>query len=275
MPELPEVETIVRGLKEPLEGKAILGVEVLQPDLLREAPESFATGVEGSRILVVTRRGKNVVLTLNPDDVLVVNLGMTGRLLVPGAESTHPGIRFSLSGGSRLVYDDVRRFGVLERLTPRQWADRSRTLGPDPLEPGFTARHLEAALSRSRSPVRSWLLDQHKVAGIGNIYANEALYRAGIHPARRGASVTRDEVLALHRSLRTVLRSAIHRRGTTLRDYRDATGEPGAFSNELRVYGRTGLPCRRCGMMIRRVVFGNRSAFFCPGCQPPTSPETP
>ncbi|MEX0979871.1 MAG: bifunctional DNA-formamidopyrimidine glycosylase/DNA-(apurinic or apyrimidinic site) lyase [Gemmatimonadota bacterium] len=268
MPELPEVETIVRGLKEPLEGKIFLSVEVLRADLLREEPADFVQELTGCRVQVVARRGKNIVMNLDRDAVLVVNLGMTGRLLVPGADSAHPGVRFSLSSGSELVYDDVRRFGVLERLSRKEWAERSRTLGPDPLEPGFTARHLEDALAGSRAPVRSWLLDQRKVAGVGNIYANEALHRAGVHPARLAGSIDREEALALHGSLRTVLRSAIHRKGTTLRDYRDSSGEPGSFSAELRVYGRVGLPCRRCGAGIERVVFGNRSAFFCPSCQP-------
>lgn len=273
MPELPEVETIVRGLKEPIEGKVILEVDVLRPDLLREDSALFARELVGKRIRVVARRGKNIVITLNGEWALVVNLGMTGRLLVPRSSSspsdaTHPGVRFALSTDSELVYDDVRRFGVLERLTTSEWQARSRSLGPEPLGSGFTKRHLEKALAGSRSPVRSWLLDQRKVAGVGNIYANEALHRAGIHPRRAASSVNPDEALALHQGLRAVLRSAIHRRGTTLRDYRDASGGRGSFSEELRVYGRAGLPCRRCGVDVERVVFSNRSAFFCPECQP-------
>jgi formamidopyrimidine-DNA glycosylase len=195
---------------------------------------------------------------------------MTGRLLLASddAPTTHPAVRFKLSSGPVLVYDDVRRFGALEVMDETEWAVRDRRLGPEPLSSAFTARRLKADLSRSISPIRSWLLDQRRVAGVGNIYANEALHLAEIHPKRPARSVTEVEARKLHRALRRTLRTAVENRGTTLRDYRDASGNLGDNASHLRVYGRDQEPCLRCSTRICRFVFGNRSAFFCPTCQP-------
>ena len=218
----------------------------------------------------VARRGKNIVVGLTGDGALVVNLGMTGRLLLagPSVRSTHPAVRISLDRGPALVFDDVRRFGALEVLKADDWDRRSRNLGPEPLSASYAAGRLHADLGRSSSPIRSWLLDQRRVAGVGNIYANEALHVAGIHPRRAAKSVSESEARALHRGIRRVLRRAIRNRGTTLRDYRDASGAPGQNAVALQVYGRAGEPCLRCSTGIRRLVFGNRSAFYCPNCQP-------
>ncbi|RMH18948.1 MAG: hypothetical protein D6701_05565, partial [Gemmatimonadetes bacterium] len=174
---------------------------------------------------------------------------------------------FPLDPPGVLVFDDVRRFGTVELLDGSAWAARTGALGPEPLEPRFRGDDLARALARSRAPVRSWLLDQRRIAGVGNIYANEALFRARVDPRRPAASLTRAEALALHRALRRVLREAIERRGTTLRDYRDASGEPGGNAPRLRVYGRDGRPCTRCKTPVERVVFSGRSAFLCPACQ--------
>lgn len=276
MPELPEAETIAAGLRRSVAGARIEGVEVLHADVLAEPPDAFAERLRGRRIAEVGRRGKNVVIHLEDGGVLLVNLGMTGRLLPVAAGSpspaTHPALRFALDRGRTLVYDDVRRFGRVESLDAEAWAERSAALGPEPLGRGFTAADLAASLSRSRSPVRSWLLDQRRVAGVGNIYANEALHRAGIHPARPADSLSREDAVALHRALRTVLREAIRARGTTLRDYRTAEGGRGGFSVRLRVYGREGEPCPRCKSVVERLVLANRSAFLCPRCQPCAGP---
>lgn len=224
----------------------------------------------GRAVVGAGRRGKNIVIELDPPAVLLVHLGMTGKLVMPpsGAPPTHPAIRFGLKGGGVLVYDDVRRFGVVELLTPDAWEARSRLLGPEPLEPSFTAKDFAVGLARSRSPVRSWLLDQRRIAGVGNIYANEALWRARVHPVRPARSLTAGEGRALHRAVRRVLRSAIEHGGTTLRNYRDVTGEAGKNAPRLAVYGRAGEPCVRCGRSVKRIVFGNRSAFLCEECQP-------
>ena len=274
MPELPEAETIVRGLRPRLAGRTIRGATVVRPDILRVPPDDFTEAVRGRTFRSVERRGKNVISLLSGAHVLAVNLGMTGRLLhfrtPPGPEdaSAHPAVRFSLDDGSLLVFDDVRRFGTVECLTAGTWTERSSRMGPEPLDGRFTAKRLHQALSTSRTPVRNWLLDQRRIAGVGNIYANEALYHAGIHPRRPARDVDPDEAAQLHRALRRVLRNAIRAGGTTLRDYRTADGQRGRYGTALWVYGRDGAECRRCGSTMERTVFGNRSAFFCPECQP-------
>jgi formamidopyrimidine-DNA glycosylase len=274
MPELPEAETIVRGLRPYLTGRTIVDVAVLRPDILRVPASDFADCVRHRTFLTVTRRGKNVVSPLSGDRMLAVNLGMTGRLLhfpeLPGAERApgHPAVRFSLNNGSLLVFDDVRRFGTVECVPSDEWSERSGRMGPEPLDRRFTAKRLQEALTTSRSPVRNWLLDQRRIAGVGNIYANEALYQAGIHPRRPAREVEPDEAVKLHRALRKVLRNAIRAGGTTLRDYRTADGQRGRYGTALWVYGRDGSTCPRCKSTVERTVFGNRSAFFCAGCQP-------
>ena len=226
----------------------------------------------------ILRRGKNVVLrVVKADDtdslLLVVNLGMSGRLLSRAADDarnppSHPGVRFHLDDRSLLVYHDVRRFGRLTLMTPGRYRTWSSAMGPEPLSPGFRGSDFIRELGRSRSPVRSWLLDQRRIAGVGNIYANEALAGAGIHPQRPASELDPEEGRRLHRAVRCVLRAAVAARGTTLRDYRTAGGRRGSYATQLRVYGRQGSPCERCGSSIERVTFGGRSAFFCPVCQP-------
>jgi formamidopyrimidine-DNA glycosylase len=275
VPELPEAETIVRGLRPAIVGREIEGVTVIHADVLREPPRRLASAVRGRTIRAVGRRGKNVVVELDRDRVIAVNLGMTGRL-VPldtrhgstATEWSHPAVRFRFRGGGELVFDDTRRFGTVECLSREAWEARSALMGPEPLEAAFTARSLHAALSSSKAPVRSWLLDQRKLAGVGNIYANEALHLAGIHPMRQARGIDPAGAAALHKGIRRVLNRAIGAGGTTIRDYRTAEGAAGRYARRLLVYGRDGSPCARCGSEIRRTVFGGRSAFFCPTCQP-------
>jgi len=281
VPELPEAETIVRGLRRLVPGRTVVDVRIVHDDVLRGDPGALRRGVIGRTFTAVDRRGKNVVFLLDDGSRLVVNLGMTGRLLAVSAEpepagearaalrpeATHPAVRFALDDGRHLVFDDVRRFGTLELLSPDGWREREARMGPEPLSDGFTTDVLAERLDRSRAPVRSWLLDQRRIAGIGNIYAAEALWRARVDPTRPARSLERDEARRLHRSLREVLRRAVEAGGTTLRDYRDAEGREGAFGRQLSVYGREGEPCSRCGTTIERVVFSSRSAFFCPVCQ--------
>lgn len=274
MPELPEAETIVRGLRSTVLGETVLRAMVLRPDVLRQPGPEFRARVRGRRMESVRRRGKNIVVGLDDGRALVVNLGMTGRLLPfrrpprGRARPGHPAVRFALGGGGALFYDDVRRFGTVEALDGDVWEARSRAMGPEPLSDSFGARQLHEACLRSRAPIRSWLLDQKRIAGIGNIYANEALFLAGVRPTRAALSLSADEAAALHRSLKLVLERAIEAGGTTLRDYRDATGAEGGFGRNLSVYGRVKKPCRVCGSAIERTVISRRSAFLCPQCQP-------
>ena len=270
MPELPEVETIVRGLRPTLPGKTIERVRILHADVLRQPRREFSARLKGRTLESVDRRGKNIVAHLTEGVVLIVNLGMPCRLVWARDETStpHPAVRFTVNAGPALVYDDVRRFGRLEAMNETEWALRDRDLGPEPLSTTFTAQRLHEDLSRSVSPIRSWLLDQRRVAGVGNIYANEALHLAGIHPQRSCKSMTEGEARKLHRALRRTLSSAVENRGTTLKDYRDASGNPGDNASRLRVYGRGEEPCLRCSTRVCRLVFGNRSAFYCPSCQP-------
>jgi formamidopyrimidine-DNA glycosylase len=273
VPELPEAETIVRGLRPTVVGSTIQRTEVLHEDILRESRNGFAAKVRGRTIVAVERRGKNVLLVLDARRLVAVNLGMTGRLLpypappAPTHRSGHPAVRFRFVSGATLVFDDTRRFGTVECLSAEEWLERSQRMGPEPLDESFTPDVLHAALRVSRAPVRSWLLDQRRVAGVGNIYANEALHLARIHPATEARAITRPEAGRLHAAVREVLGRAIGAGGTTIRDYRNADGEEGLYARSLLVYDRTGEPCARCGRAIRRTVFGGRSAFHCPGCQ--------
>lgn len=270
MPELPEVETIVRDLARLATGASISRVEVLRPDLIEgDEPDGFARSLRGAKIRGISRRAKNIVFDLG-DDRLVVNLGMTGRLLVvPASEPTaaHTGVRFTLDDGRILVYHDVRRFGRLEHLSAEAWAERDRALGYEPLSPAFTPESLHELAGRSRVAVKTWMMDQKRIVGVGNIYASEALHRAKIDPRREARSLTAAEAKALHRGIRDTLREAIEFRGTTLLDYRDAEGGEGGFAARLRVYDREGEKCPRCGKKIERIVQGGRSTFFCPACQ--------
>lgn len=273
MPELPEAETIVRGLRVTVVGKTIARAEVVKPDILRESKRRFTPRLRGRTISDVARRAKNVVLELDDDSVIWVNLGMTGRLLPfarpPRGSSrpTHPAVRFRFADGGILVFDDVRRFGTVEHLDAEARRARSDAIGPEPLSRSWRAEHLVAALAGSRSPARSWLLDQRRVAGVGNIYAAEALFLAGIDPRTPVCAIDPERGRALHGAIRDVLRGAIEAGGTTIRDYRNAEGEMGEYGRKLYVYGRDGAPCHHCAATIERVVFSNRSAFLCPTCQ--------
>jgi len=272
MPELPEVETIVRQLAEHLPGLRIGEVRITHADLIRESPESFRKALWQAEFVRVLRRGKNVVFELSGAQILLVNLGMTGQLLFGAAEECpepppHCALRFSLLPGGTLFYADARRFGRLLRLTPAEWTAESKRLGPEPLGSELTDARFFQGTSKSRSPIRSWLLDQTRIAGIGNIYANEALFRSQVHPARPASSLSEAETALLLASIRIVLEEAIHLQGTTLQDYRTAEGDKGNFGPRLLVYGREGLPCSVCETPVARTVFGNRSAFFCPKCQ--------
>jgi formamidopyrimidine-DNA glycosylase len=277
MPELPEVETVVRQLSRSLPGRDVQEVEILFPDLLDRPSAEFADELRRSRIDSVDRRGKNILVSFSDSNLLVVNLGMTGRLLFqpsrwPGGaeddeEPTHVAVNFSFDAGGHLLYADSRRFGSLRLFSPDGWEKESARLGPEPLDPALTPGKLHDRLIRSRSPIRSWLLDQTKIAGVGNIYASESLFRAGIHPRRPSQSLARQESRRLLTAIQDVLEEAIRARGTTLRDYRTASGDRGGFAPSLRVYGREGDSCLRCNTIIERIVFANRSAFLCPRCQ--------
>jgi formamidopyrimidine-DNA glycosylase len=279
MPELPEAETIVRDLRRRVLGRRVTAVAARHADVLGTAPGDdvaltparLQAELAGRTLTAVERRGKNVVLRFAPDRTLAINLGMTGRVVASdgarAAELRHVAVRLELDDGRALLYDDARRFGRLDLHDAATWAVRDRELGLEPFDPALTPEALHRMTAASRAPIRNWLLDQRRLAGVGNIYASEALHRAGIRPRRGARTLRRAEAGRLLEALRAVLAESIEARGTTISDFRDADGERGGFEPRLRVYDREGLPCPACATPIRRVVLTNRSAFYCPGCQ--------
>jgi formamidopyrimidine-DNA glycosylase len=273
MPELPEAETIVRDLRARLPGSTIARVNVRHADVLHTGltPAQLGRKVRGRTFTGVSRRGKNVVLELEQDIRVVINLGMTGRVVTSDApragELRHIAVSFTLTDGRAVLYDDARRFGDIDVRDESGWQARDAELGVEPLSDAFTAERLHALTRTSISPIRNWLLDQRRVAGVGNIYAIDALFRAGIRPTRRARTLARRETALLRDTLRAVLQESIDARGTTISDYRDGSGERGNFDQRLRVYDREGQPCLKCGTPIRRVVLSNRSAYYCRTCQ--------
>jgi len=268
MPELPEVETIRSQLAPRLAGRTLMRVEILDPRLTRPI-ELFevAAELEGDSIVAVERRGKYLVLRLESGFALLVHLRMTGSF---GFEpTTHERAVLELDDGTRLAYRDVRRFGtwlVLEDAELEPYLAGKN--GPEPLGARFTAEWLASRLAVRRAPVKAVLLDQRVAAGVGNIYADEALWRARVNPLRPAESVDPDEVRRLHRAIRAALRAGIERQGSTLSDYRTPQGARGGMQDEFRVYGRDGLPCARCRTAIAKTRVGGRGTWYCPRCQP-------
>jgi formamidopyrimidine-DNA glycosylase len=270
VPELPEVEIIARGLDAALAGQTIRAVEVFwERSVAMPAAAEFAARLAGQRIVGVGRRGKFVVVRLQGGDVLMAHLRMTGTLCIAPAERPlNPYVRvlFRLNSSHDLRFADTRKFGRLYLAETIEQVIGD--LGPEPLGDEFTPAWLAGALRRRGARLKPLLLDQSFVAGLGNIYVDEALFRAGLHPLRRADSVSEEEAGRLHAAIQEVLRAAIGRRGTTLSDYRDAAGEPGENQMFLRVYHRHGQPCLRCGRPIERIIVGQRGTHFCPHCQP-------
>ena len=270
MPELPEVETVVRDLDRLVRGATFADIEVLRPDMIEgAAPEGISDRLQGRQIARVTRRAKNIVFELEPDR-LVVNLGMTGRLVVAPAgepDPGHLGVRFRLADGREIRFADIRRFGNVRTFDEQAWTEREREWGVEPLSTNFTPEWLQDATARSRVAIKTWIMDQRWVVGVGNIYASEALFRAGIDPRRPACTLDGDEIVRLHAAVQEVLDEAIRFRGTTFLDYRDAEGNPGEFVSRLRVYDRDGQPCTVCRGPVQRIVQGGRSTFFCDQCQ--------
>jgi formamidopyrimidine-DNA glycosylase len=278
MPELPEVETVVRGLRASLPGRTILGVRFGKTDFIDD-PAALAEKLPGMRITDLSRLGKFICIGLVPGGSaadpktplhLVVHLGMTGRLTTrhpadPVAPHTHG--FFALDDGRELRYTDIRRFGRILIIPESRMARFRSRLGSEPLE--TTLEEFRARFGLRRARIKALLLDQGILRGVGNIYADESLFRARIHPARIAAHLTQTQLATLHRSVREVLTAAIRLRGSSISDFVDSDGNRGEFQRQHRVYQREGKPCVRCGERIRRVIVAGRSSFFCPHCQPP------
>lgn len=272
MPELPEVETIRGDLAQAVVGRVITTVEWLDARIVRGdvGGADLAALMVGRQGAAVVRRGKFLVWRFTSGEGLLLHLGMSGRLTVgPGrgeAWPRHTHLVLALSSGDAVQLVDPRRFGRVTWLEPP--AEGPGGMGPEPLSPRFTAARLGKILAGRRAPIKAVLLDQRRVAGLGNIYVDEALFRARLHPARAAGSLESREVGSLHRAIRRVLREALADRGTTFLDYRDAHGQVGGHAARLGVYGRAGEPCRRCGAPIVRVVVAARGTHLCAHCQP-------
>jgi formamidopyrimidine-DNA glycosylase len=275
MPELPEVESVRRQLEPVLIGRSFERVTIDDPRLVRPyEPAEVAAELEGERTVAVERRGKYLVVRFESGRVLLIHLRMTGSLLHAAAGSLrddpHRRAVVTLDDGSDVAYRDVRRFGTWLLLEPGE-AEPYLTarVGDEPLDALFTAARLGERLAGRRTSLKAALLDQRTLAGIGNIYADEALWRAKLNPLRPAASLDRAELRRLHRAIRAALEHGLARQGSTLRDYRLPDGSGGSMQDEFRVYGRGGEPCDRCGTPISRTHVAGRTTWFCPTCQPP------
>ncbi len=270
MPELPEVETTRRGIRPALAGRSVTGMVLRERRLRWPVPRGLPARLAGQRILDVRRRAKYLLIDLERG-TLIAHLGMSGSLRILPADTpplAHDHYDLVLDSGSCLRFNDPRRFGCLLWVTGDAGQHRLLArLGPEPLDKGFDAAYLASKARGRRVAIKQFLMDQQVVVGVGNIYASESLYRAGVDPRRAAGRVPRAKLERVVAAVREVLRAAIRHGGTTLRDYVNADGAPGYFRQDLFVYERAGQPCRRCGSAIRQVVQGQRSTYFCPACQ--------
>jgi len=274
VPELPEVETIARDLEATVRGATVRAAHVHRPDVLRErTARGFSARIAGATFDRFWRRAKYVVADLSTGDRLVVSPRFTGALLVEPAPFRRSGddytcIQFPLADGRTLRFRDVRRLGTVELMAPERFAAFTAAIGPEPLEGSFTGGVFTHIVRSSTRAIKTILMDQRRIAGIGNIYANEALWRACIRPTRRGSALTLAQAARLHREAVDVLRTAVEQRGTSVRDYQDPYGGRGGFLGLANVYGRGGEPCMRCGTTLRSShVLENRITVWCTACQ--------
>jgi len=282
MPELPEVETIRLALEPHVVGRTFERVEINDSRLVRPfEPVAVAAELEGERVAALERRGKYLMVRFDSGRVLLIHLRMTGSLRHAAdgglGEDPHRRAVVTLDDGSDVAYRDVRRFGTWQLLEPDEITDYlGRRLGREPLERTFTAKRLGERLAGRRAPVKAALLDQRTVAGLGNIYVDEALWRAQIHPLREAGTLDGDELARLTKAIREALRAGIARQGASLRDYSQPDGRRGRAQERFRVYGREGEPCSRCGTPIDKIRAGGRGTWYCPSCQrlqpPPARP---
>jgi formamidopyrimidine-DNA glycosylase len=282
MPELPEVETVKAGIAPVMEGRVIAQAQVNRPDLRWPFPDRMAERLTGQRVLGLRRRSKYILVDLASAETLLIHLGMSGRMLISGhmvgdfhhahpAPAKHDHVVFEMDNGVRITFNDARRFGAMDLMDTATQEDHwlIRDLGPEPLGNGFNESYLIARLAGRNTPIKSALLDQRIVSGLGNIYVCEVLFRAGIHPKRKAGQISAKRVATLVPLIRQVLSEAIAAGGSSLRDYRQSDGELGYFQHVFQVYDREGQPCATlgCDKTIQRIVQSGRSSFLCPQCQ--------
>ena len=289
MPELPEVETVRLGLAPALEGHVITQAQIRRADLRIPFPPRFAERLRGRKVIALTRRAKYILAALDSGETLVIHLGMSGRMSVYAAgkrqklgnyvydkapdgagAGKHDHVVFETDAPARIVFNDHRRFGLMALVTTDRLDQHKlfKDIGIEPLSSKFNAAYLAKALDGKKTPIKSALLDQRLIAGLGNIYVCEALFRAGISPKRLAGSIKPDQITALTRAIKEILKSAITAGGSTLRDHAQATGDPGNFQHHFLVYGREGKKCAgKCPGTVKRIVQAGRSTFYCPACQ--------
>ncbi len=282
MPELPEVETVRAGLAPVMEGQLIARADVNRPDLRWPFPDGMADRLTGAKVLRLRRRSKYILADLNTDETLLIHLGMSGRMLISGhtvgdfhhehpAPAKHDHVVLHMGQGARITFNDARRFGAMDLMPTDGQNDHwlIRDLGPEPLGNALNDAYLIEKLQTKNTPIKTALLDQKIIAGLGNIYVCEVLYRARIHPARKAARISAARVAGMVPIIRDVLSEAIAAGGSSLRDYRQADGELGYFQHGFQVYDREGDACQTpgCDAEIKRIVQSGRSSFFCPQCQ--------
>lgn len=276
MPELPEVETVLRGIRSRLRNRRIVKAQAFSPKLRVPLPRDFVSQLQGKRIKTITRRAKFLRFYLDSGKVLLLHLGMTGSVRLatcaePYRHQKHDHALMEFEGNLRLVFNDPRRFGLITFADAQDIESHPffKKLGPEPLSKSFSGQTLHTLLIRRHIPVKLALCDQKVIAGVGNIYASEALFRARIHPKRLASSIKTDEARKLASAVKKVLKLAIASGGSSLRDHRRSNGQLGEFQNSFMVYGRAGQSClrRECNGFVKRIVQGNRSTFFCPVCQ--------
>jgi formamidopyrimidine-DNA glycosylase len=272
MPELPEVETIRRQLAPYVEGSTIERVEILDPRWTRpKSPVEVERQLRDVDVLRLGRSGKYLVMELSGDRHLIMHLRMTGALLIDApVEPLHTRVRFRLNGGRSLLYVDPRRFGtghLLQGVALRD-AYLTQRLGIEPFSAEFTAEHMFQLTRGRRAPIKSFVLDQRRIAGVGNIYADEALFRAGIHPLRRAGGLTRPQLARLRDAIEQALQAGIDAKGASIDDFRHIDGARGSFQDRFLIHRRAGQPCHRCGATVRKLIVGGRGTYVCERCQP-------
>lgn len=269
MPELPEVETVRRSLERLIADQLIAAVQVREPRLRKPVAPDFAALLTGRIVRQVGRRGKYLNIRLDNAMIWLIHLGMTGQVLVGDPQEplrTHDHVVITFADGRRLRYNDTRRFGLMT-IGQEAEIEAQMALGVEPLSPTFSVRYLRERLQQTQRTIKDAMMDQRLVAGVGNIYASELLFRAQVHPGRIAASLDQREIARIVKATKTILREAIQHRGSSISDYVDGEGQPGSFQNRFRVYDQEGKPCRSCNSPIQRVTHGGRSSFFCPRCQ--------
>ncbi len=272
MPELPEVETVRRSLEPLLLGRNVKAAHIYYGGIIKKpSPEEFSEGIKGKQIERVGRRGKYLLFEISGCHTLVIHLRMTGQLTVVEASvplPSHTHLVFELDDGRELRFKDVRKFGLVYLVANDCYHEAGglSTLGPEPLEPEFTVQELTLRLGKKKTNLKAFLLDQRQIAGIGNIYADEGLFRAGLRPERITKSLTAGEISRLHQAIRIILQEGVDLRGTSFRDYIDGLGNKGGFQEQLKVYGRAGERCG-CGSILEKKIVAGRTTVYCPKCQ--------